>query len=374
MKSLIRKTLFRCGISVSRSQPLKVVSPVRRRGDVQITPAIVEDIFRFYDVIPPFYDNDVPDPLRIAGAWQGDLLCRRPKQLAAIERRDHAAYGDLLDHLFRSELISGMWNHGYYGASTMVPPEVLKDIRHFEIETGRPTIDLIRKARFPSDWGVSSADGIVKFVDPYHGRQAHRISIAHRFVCKTARRWPDAKPDYVVDLGSGFGGTVSYLIEWATQPFNLMLVDIPLNLTTAYAYLASQYLDLDITLASSSAEIDSFVETPRGTRIAVLLVPTTLLAEALTAVRPVVLHNSASFSEMDLETVRFYLEVFAQAGTRCIVETNSGQRGSVNTGGHREVTSWDIEGLFASDYVLVSRAKVENVRYVTSIYMRRCEL
>lgn len=373
-KSAIKNGLLKCGIVVSRSQPLNIVSRIAGRGDVRIGQSIIDDILAFYGAVPPFYGDDVAGPLKIAGAWRGDLLRRRSQQLAAVELRDSVAYRDLLEQLFRSELISGMWNHGYYGESDLVPPAVLKDIMHFEIETGRSPTDLVRKAKFSSEWGVPFAGDLVKFVDPYHGRQAHRISVAHRHLYAMGMKGePDGRPDFMVDLGSGFGGTASYLIEWADEPFNLMLVDIPLNLTTAYAYLASQYPGIDIKLASSADEVASFA-VPRRDRTALLLVPTTLLEQALSAVRPILLHNSASFSEMDLETVRFYLDMFAKAGAQGIVETNSGQRESINADGHREVNSWDIEAMLSDRYALVSRTKVEDVRYVTSIYTRRAAL
>lgn len=368
-KHAIKNSFLRHGINLSRFHPSRVAASSEGDANVSIDESIVNDIARFFENVSPFYSDGIPAPLKIAGAWRGDLMRRRDEQIRAIERRDWAAYKKLLDMLFCSQLMSGMWNHGYFGESAFVPQAVLKDILHFEIETGRPATDLIRKAKFSSDWGVPTDLGIIRFVDPYHGRQAQRLLLAAGYLGEEISKRRCSKPSVVVDLGSGFGGMASYFIEWCRSPHNLMLVDIPLNLTSAYAYLAAQFRDIPVKLVSSVGDLVDYA--PKPDQSSILLVPTILLEEALKVVRPVILHNSASFSEMDLETVKYYLGLFKEAGAKIVIETNSGQRDSVNAGSHREVSSWDIEEILSDQYVVMSRVKVEDVRYVTSTYMRK---
>lgn len=368
-KHLVKDSFLRFGINLSRFRPLRVAVSSASDANVSIDESIIDEIARFFGQISPFYSEEIPAPLQIAGAWQGELVRRRGEQISAIESRDWTAYKQLLDMLFRSQLMSGMWNHGYYGESAFVPQAVIKDIQHFEVETGRLSTDLIRKAKFSSEWGVPTGTGIIRFVDPYHGRQAQRVLLATKFLAEEVRERRGSQPDVVVDLGSGFGGMASYFIEWCKSPHNLMLVDIPLNLTSAYAYLAAQFKDIPVKLVSSVKDLRDYA--PSNEESSILLVPTILLEEALRFVRPVILHNSASFSEMDLPTVKFYLDLFKGAGTRIIIETNSGLRGSLNSGSHREVNSWDIEDILSNQYGLMSRVKVEDVRYVTSTYLRK---
>ena len=371
LKALVQKLLLSNGIALARVKPIRV--SLRRATDatVNFPDEIVNTIAEFYERVPPFYTDDTPKPLRIAGAWRGDLHERRKSQLSAIASGDWNRYKDLLNNLFRSELVSGMWNYGYFASNdVLIPQGMLKDVTYFELETGRDANDLVRTQKFSSDWGLQiTGGGIVKYVDPYHGRQAHRILLAHDYLkaignCGSG----DVSPDVIVDLGSGFGGTASYLLNWARAPIHLLLVDIPLNLTTAYAYLAAGFPDLSVQLISSLEQLHRY--DIQKDRSSVVLVPTIFLEEAVKYIQPCVLHNSASFSEMDLATVQYYLDVFTKGGTRIVIETNSGLKGSQNQGGHVEVTTFDIERLLPKDYWLLSRAKVEDVRYVTSTYLR----
>ena len=373
MKTFILKLLSRCGITLSRFTPTRVTLRVASEVNVSFSDEVICNIAQFYEHIPPFYTDDTPKPLQIAGAWRGDLYKRRKSQIKAIANRDWNSYKSLLNNLFRSELITGMWNYGYFSPfdNTMIPHAMFKDVAHFKIETGRDLTDLTRMQKFSSDWGLHcGGGGVIKYVDPYHGCQAHRILLACDYLRVTQILESDDKsPQVVVDLGSGFGGTASYLLKWSKTPIHLCLVDIPLNLSTAYAYLAAEFPDLPIQLISSLEQLSGY--NISSDKSSVVLLPTIFVEEAMKILRPCILHNSASFSEMDLPTVRFYLDVFAAAGVKVIIETNSGLKGSQNHGGHIEVTAFDIEHLLSKDYQVLSRAKVEDVRYVTSTYLRK---
>ena len=43
----------------------------------------------------------------------------------------------------------------------------------------------------------------------------------------------------VVDLGSGFGGDMEKVARWYKGPLKVILIDVPLNITTAFAYISS---------------------------------------------------------------------------------------------------------------------------------------
>jgi hypothetical protein len=373
VKALIQRTLQRVGLTLARVPTIPIASYTEEAANAYVKHEVVSEIAGFFKAVQPFYEDSTPPPLQIGGAWLFDLNKRRKNQLKAIQTGDWDSYQRMLNNLFRSELILGMWNYGEYGEARTIPQELLDDIQSFEIETGRPIKDLIRPQRFASDWGLRVDDGIIKFVDPYHGKQAQRVINALSYLEDTggmkALSHDGTRPQVLVDLGSGFGGMASYLKRWSDRPMPLMLVDIPLNVTTAYAYLAAEFPDVPVRLVATIDQLHAVAG--NLARDSIVLIPTILLEAAVRVVQPIIVHNSASFSEMDLATVEYYLHLFGTAKAKIIIETNSGQRGSRNAGGHMEITAWNIQDILASDYSLISRARSGNTRYVTSIYFGR---
>ncbi|HLH89465.1 MAG TPA: hypothetical protein VKX28_13515 [Xanthobacteraceae bacterium] len=79
-------------LSVTAGIPLRVVSP---RVPVPWR-QIAGDVLAFFERVPLFYDDAVPPPLRIGGAWRETLISRRVQQSAAITHRDADALAALV--------------------------------------------------------------------------------------------------------------------------------------------------------------------------------------------------------------------------------------------------------------------------------------
>ena len=218
-------------------------------------------------------------------------------------------------------------------------------------------------------WGKAFEGRIVKNTDPDHVMQAWRI-------IKLLDATKESRRHVVVDLGSGFGGMAEKLAMLASRPLDIVLVDIPLNLANAYVFLERIFGPAAVNLVATEAELDQVAATeldqvaatrPDGTRF--ILAPT-LLAHRIPAAFDITLcSNNASFSEMDVVTVNYYIDVLFNKSNNFIVETNSNMP-SVNSSNHREVESSRF--VFSDDFVSLIKFPHPFIdRYVTSIYERR---
>lgn len=326
----IKPIAQRLGIDIRRAKPKL---PVISREGIEVSASLISDVFRFHERIPYFYE-DVAEPLRIAGAWRGDLEQRRTNQLALLKARDIEGYRKLATRMHFNELVSGLWNYAYSGPAGDAFYESVLD---FQKVTNLPLDALHARTPLPT-WGAGLEGKLLTYVSVAHAYQAWLVA--------------NTQPRTVLDLGSGFGGMAEKLSEM--HACQIWLMDIPANLTTAYLYLASRFDG--VTLISERSQL----ENAQGRFI---LCPT-IFADACP--RFDVLTNSGSFSEMDLPTIRYYLETLRYDR---LIETNSNVP-AMNSGGHREVVSRDFP--VPVTHRLVARFlpvdKASGGRYVTSIY------
>lgn len=340
-------------------EPRAQVPHVVEQAGVPIPRSLIERALRFFDRVPPLYGDDTPAPLAIRGAWRNLLTRERVRQLECIRTRDVDAYRALAAGLFSNELSSGLSNFGIPRAGQPVRFEMRLDCEAFERVADRPADDLATNARYPA-WGMPSPKGVIRNADPQHGVQAtHILNIARSLSL-------DPGELTLLDLGSGYGGLAEKLHAWCSSPPFQILVDIPLNLVTAYIYLAHTFSEDVVQLVDDPGQLAA-VDRAR-TRF--LLVPSCYTDELSRQHRWHVLHNAKSFSEMDPETVAYYLSRLLTPSTLVFIETNSNRRGSVNYGGHREVLARDLP--IPESHALLSRfPDTRSSRYVTSVYLNR---
>ena len=356
----LKELLNRIGLQVERVRyyPIAVQADKPPLDDV-----IVDNIFEFYDLIPPFYDQDVPSQLQIGGAWRQRFLDIRKKQLQYIIERNKRRYSELLENLFFDELLSGLWNYHYYNEQKNVHRFLLRDIKSFEQFTGQNKAILSRNDSWRR-WGLPVDDGVIIYTDSYHGIQAKRLQLLLDGIRKNNVT--------VLDLGSGFGGMVDYLCRWSNRPLNIILVDIPLNLTTAYGYLARLYGEDRVKLLGKKKVLSEIFPVSELKDTQFSLIPTTFIEDLVSIQEVDILHNAASFSEMDYATVEYYIEHLVSPNVQYVVETNSNLLGSQNYNDYKEVLSRDYEVLITESHDLICRFPESfNTRYVTSIYKIR---
>lgn len=325
---------------------------------------VVQDIFEFFARIPPFYEESIRPELQISGAWHREVLePERPQQLALIQSGDKVGYRALLQDLFFNELVSGLSLYHRFGKQSFAHPDFASDLDLFELITGRDRSSLAHEDRWRR-WGVRLGKGIVSYADPVYGIQANAVLILVEAV--------GTGSPVVMDLGSGYGGLAERLVLWSPRPLDIVLVDIPLNLTTAYAYLAGVLGRKRVELVSSIARAETrLLERDGLEESRVTMIPSSFLGD-LERLKVDVLHNAHSFSEMDEATVSFYLATLVNAGVQYIVETNTNKPGSTNWGGHQEVLSGFIQSELEDSHLLLGRfSESGRTRYVTSVYLSR---
>jgi hypothetical protein len=170
----------------------------------------------------------------------------------------------------------------------------------------------------------------------------------------------------LLDLGSGYGGLSEKVHAWSASPPLQILVDIPLNLTTAYIYLAHTFSEETVTLIDDAKDLDKVDRS----RVKFLLVPSCYTDELARTFEWHMVHNAKSLSEMDADTVAYYVSRLVKPSTSAFIETNSNRMGSVNYGEHREMLARHMP--VPDSHVLLSRFPDTRLsRYVTSVYLNR---
>ena len=181
-----------------------------------------------------------------------------------------------------------------------------------------------------------------------------------------------ARPS-VVDLGSGFGGMAHYLMNMTPVPSDIILLDIPLNLTTAYAYLRVTNPRSSIVLVKTLEQLEQLSSQRENIEEnQVILVPSILAADVARLFPPTVLHNAQSLSEMSLATIRFYLELLVIPATKVVIESNVSDAFATVNSGHIEVGSGEISRILTERGMsLLSRSIRDSAaRYVVSTHIR----
>ena len=323
-----------------------------------LDPALVDRVFAFLERVPPFYDEGVAEPLRIDGLWRNFLIEERPSQIACLESGDRERYRRLLQDLFFNELSLGLQNFGIARAGEPVSFELRVDCDAFERISDRSWEALATNERFRLA-GWQSPRGIVRNTDPQHGIQAtHLLNLARAFELAPERLT-------ILDLGSGYGGLAEKIHAWSPTPPLQILLDIPLNLTTAYVYLAHSFGPDRVRLVDDPdalAHVDRD-ETP------FVLVPSCFTDALARSLRWDLVHNAKSLSEMEPCTARYYVSKLVPESL-ALVETNSNRPGTTSFEGKAETLARDLE--IPSTHALLSRFPDSRVgRYATSVYLRR---
>ena len=323
---------------------------------------IILEIFNFFEVIPPFYDSGTPKQLQIGGAWKNLLKEQRHNQLNAINQKDINAYKQLIANQFDNELMYGIWNHGPRPQSGWLHPEFLIELDAFERISDKPREELVVSDNV-SNWGIKTPKGIVRYTDPQHGIQANWI--LKLLDMKNTTEGPTS----ILDLGSGFGGMAEKLAAWTKTPLQIICVDIPLNLVTAYAHLSQVFGKEKTLLVNDRNLVDTILKSPIDTTRFVLI-PSIYVNEIGDTNVHTILHNGKSFSEMEFEQVSYYLNCLLKPRVDIFIETNSNRKNSVNYGNHQEVISENFP--IPSTHKLAFRVPTARPsRYVTSVYFKK---
>lgn len=365
IKEVATTVLDYLGFRVTRKIPSnhKISKEVPSR---EIDRKIVDEIFNFFDLIPPFYDSSVRDELKISGAWGQDLKERRKNQLDLLKSRNSEGYAVLLDSLLTNELVSGQWSISYFEQKLLnkkAPEHFLANLKLYENLTGDTDYGSLIDGDFGGRWGVKIGNRTLLLVDPYKGINAFN---AANYLNSLA-----VKKNIYLDFGSGIGSDCIKVSKMVARPTRFLLCDIPLNLTTAFAYVSAN-VKYQCHLVSSTEQLQETLKS-NFSEHEFIFVPSIFVEElAKQLVSIDLMYNHGSFSEMDYDTVKFYIDVLLTKGpVKALFEINSNTR-ALNKSSHIEVPSseFPLPETFQLIYKLPSVNIEFRHRYVQSLYKR----
>ena len=368
IKTIVDGILNRRGYQI-RKTPFPVSEPYvieQSNERKSVDSEVVEAIFDFFSRIPPFYSNSLRSELKIGGAWEAEFRTKRTKQLNYLSEGNRSAYSGLLANMLRNELISGQWSISYFAKGLIgsdAPMQFVENMEKFRYITGLGA-DVLDDGEFGHKWGVRVDGRLLTLVDPYKGVNAFNVAAFLNAKFKN-------KATYI-DLGSGIGSDAIKVEKMVSIPTRVILCDIPLNLTTAFAYISMNARGKKCTLIDSEDKLDKvlmsdFYESE------FVFVPTVYI-ERLANIcdRVDLMYNHGSFSEMDYDTIKFYLDVLLLDGpVKALFEINSNKQYK-NTGDHLEVMStlFPVPESFKLLHRSLSLNDSFGHRYLESLYVK----
>lgn len=361
---LIKKYLNNYGYCVIRYQNHLEIKDKKNRElnkKIEVKDKIINEIFMFYEYIKPFYDKKIRSELQISGGWKEYLKKLRKNQIYAIETRDKKLYKSLLENMYRNELNYGLWNYEYFNKKTIggnLPIRMLLDLEKSSSLCNLKLEDMV-DGSFGNPFGIKTKKGILTYMD---GPNSYYATFCARIL-----KNENLEKNTFMDLGSGRGTLALKVSKFFDKPLRIILLDLPLNLTTAYAYVKMNS-DKKCYLLSKKNQLNFLTESNfKETHF--VFVPTSLSEDLAKNIKKIdLLFNHGSFSEMDYETIRFYLNLFAEGKSTNIYEINANKKiRSNHITDFIEVPSSSFE--ISQKYRLVSNGvSVTTDRYVQNHY------
>lgn len=333
IKNMIKTLFFNLGLDIKKirikKKKLEIVSPnqldVYKKKELQ---EVCNQIYKFLDKIDLFYSGlDLIEPLKIKGAWKGDLISRRKIQNKIYEDKNNDLIIQFHENMFFNECTKGLWNYSYIeDIETTSLNRFYNDYINFKKIFDYPKIissDLPFKR-----WGIRLESNFLIFNDLWHTEQAVHIKNIYNFLKKESEIC-------FLEIGSGYGGMIEKLDKFKIFK-KYFLIDIPHNLITTYYFLSKIYGKEQVCLVDNR----NFTSLINNTKIKFFLIPTCFFEEIKNIRSNFILSNSGSFSEMNKETIDFYIKNLPSK-TLGIMSINSNEN-LINTDNHIEVKSDDI--------------------------------
>ncbi len=364
LNQFIKYIFAKLNIQISKGG-VKIYHIEEGRTETKVSEETLSEIFRFFRQIDPFYNDQLREELQIAGAWKDDLKIRRKNQLKAIRNEDKNLYRELLDNLFRSELISGMWQVRYFDEDTLgslfsINHTILLEKTIYSMY-GKYEESWIVDGDFGKPWGLAiSKNNIVTYSDIEY--------YSYAMNCAQILRSQSKDCPIFIDLGSGTGSLSLKTAKMLKSKSKIILIDIPMNLTTAYAFVKTNS-DYDCNLICSLKELDK-IKNSSLDATTFYFIPSNFIEQIPDVINEIdLLYNHGSFSEMDKKTIDLYLDVLTNR-IKCnyVYEINSNQN-ILNAGNHIEIPSSEFG--FPVHMKLISKYPAiinEPHRYVCSLY------
>ena len=334
----------------------------------EITPKIINQIFKFHQKIEPFYNNlNLPDSLKIGKAWTSILKESRKDQIKYIKENNTNDYKNKLEKMFFNGF-AGVDNCQQSKEKYLSKSHFNSLYLTFESITEN-NIEVLTDNYTWSKWGFKTKKGIVSPSDLNAGIQANNIFLLAKFFALENNK----KNFTIIDLGSGHDSAAEKILRILEKNkkeiiLNLILIDIPLNLAIAYAYLKKIFPLKKIFLISDKKELK---EISLNKQEKIILVPTIFCKEVKKFFKIDILNNQASLSEMDYANIKFYLQLFIDKNLSYFIETNVNNKFYTNK--FFDGTSQTLSRNFPipkTHKLLMSFNRIGTEKYVTKIYKK----
>ena len=159
--------------------------------------------------------------------------------------------------------------------------------------------------------------------------------------------------------------------RWSKRPLRIIMCDIPLNLTTAFAYISAGFPGTRKTLVNNVTTLREILKENRE-ETEFIFIPS-LFVEELRNVKIHLLHNHESLSEMDPDAIEFYLKTLVKEDTDYFLEINSHRIDDSSYTGGKEVSANYFP--IPKSHALISRTPTwdtpKGKRYLQSLYINK---
>jgi len=299
--------------------PPKKVSEIQ---NYELKSKIVSEILKFNTKCNYFYENlSIIKELKIKGVWKYYISKYKKKQLDTYLNKNVDEIMILHESMFYNCLLRGIsWNYSYFENINFNYTAILlflKDLNLYKIIFKNLDSLPSNSNNQIKKWGYKHKNDKIHFADIASRVQKNLILNALNLL--------NEKHKYnIMEIGPGFGPLAERLFD-ENKINTLILLDIPSTLTTAFYYLSSKFGLDKVKILSSPSDVQKYYNLDDEKKI--LLIPTCYYDLIKNIKNVDLLCNFASFSEMEFDTIKFYLENLPKE-VKLIVSSNSNKSAS----------------------------------------------
>ncbi len=338
--------------------PIKDVSKIDNLDKKRI---IVKNILKFLKNCNLSYENiKVDENLKVAGLWKNYLMDKKDQKLI-YETMDVDKIVLFHENMFFNCLIKGMWNYNHYETANKDYNTLLLFLKDLELY----------KIIFEGFSDLSNTNEINKWGYKFDNKKFHYLDISSKIqknlILNSLNLIGKSKTN-ILEIGGGFGSLAERLFE--SEKINSYTnVDIPSSLVTAYYYLATKYGEDIVELIDTKSRLDEKLNLDEKK---IFLIPSAFYSEIKKYEKYDLLCNFASFSEMDFETVKNYLENLPKSINIIVTSNSNSELKYKNSNNFKEikVDKFPIPKKFVLGFSSVQIPFYSNWRYKTQIWLK----
>ena len=292
-------------------------SPPKKVAEIQNYESklkIVSEILKFNTKCNYFYENlSINQELKIEGQWKNHILNYKKKQLDTYSSKNTDQIMLLHENMFYNCLASGLVGYSSFEDikfNHIAKLLFLKDLHLCKIIFR--SFDNLPSSNHIKKWGYKNKNNKIHFNDV--------SSLIQKNLVLNSLELLNKREKYnIMEIGGGFGALAERLFE-EDKINSLILLDIPSTLIIAFYYLSSKFGLDRVKILNSPSDVEKYYNLNDTKKI--LLIPTCYYNLIKNIKNINLLCNFGSFSEMDFDTIKFYLQNMPEE-IKIIVSSNS---------------------------------------------------